>query len=50
MPNKESGDDELLVEDGTCSYARRDMKDRLMLRPGKQAEVSEGLARCDGRR
>lgn len=50
MPNKECGDDELLVEEGTCSYARRDMKDRLMLRPGKQAEVSGGLGRCGGRR
>lgn len=44
MPNKECGDDELLVGEGPSSYARRDMKDRMMLRPGegkvRSAEVS----------
>lgn len=47
VPNKECGDDELLVGEGASSYARRDMKD---LRRGKQAEVSGGLGRCNGRR
>lgn len=47
MPNKECGDDELLVGEGASPYARRDMKD---LMRGKQAEVSGGLGRCNGRR
>lgn len=50
MPNKECGDDGLLVGEGPSSYARRDMKDLMMLRRGKQAEVSGGLGRFNGRR
>lgn len=35
VPNKECRDDELLVGEGTWSYAGRDMKGRMILRPGE---------------